>query len=162
MKYMHIAFHQIQKENKWRQQFLAELSVLHHYIKGMTINTYIMKSNIQNFRDKYIIYSWYVTKFPSVSASVYLNRNMTMNYYTPTFSMDFNRVCVCVSVFVVFFNVFCWSKRTWKRQMYKYLAQVWQYHNSLQFLTTYKTHKGVGARRGETAPHQQETDFTVA
>lgn len=64
VKYMHIAFHQIQKENKWRQQFLAELSVLHHYIKGMTINTYIMKSNIQNFRDKYIIYSWYVTKFP--------------------------------------------------------------------------------------------------
>lgn len=63
MKYMHIASHQIQKENKWRQQFLAELSVLHHYIKGMTINTYIMKSNIQNFRDKYIIYSWYVTKF---------------------------------------------------------------------------------------------------
>lgn len=62
MKYMHIAFHQIQKENKWRQQFLAELSVLHHYIKGMTINTYIMKSNIQNFQDKYIIYSWYVTK----------------------------------------------------------------------------------------------------
>lgn len=48
--------------------------------------------------------------------------------------------------------------------MYKYLAQVWQYHNSLQFFffTTYKTHKGVGARRGETAPHQQETDFTVA
>ncbi len=32
--------------------------------------------------------------------------------------------------------------------MYKYLAQVWQYHNSLQFLTTYKTRKGVGARRG--------------
>lgn len=90
VKYMHIAFHQIQKENKWRQQFLAELSVLHHYIKGMTINTYIMKSNIQNFRDKYIIYSWYVTKFPSVSASVCWNRNMTMNYYTPTFSMDFN------------------------------------------------------------------------
>lgn len=64
MKYMNIAFHQIQKENKWRQQFLAELSVLHHYIKGMTINTYIMKSNIQNFRDKYIIYNWYVTKIP--------------------------------------------------------------------------------------------------
>lgn len=100
MKYMHIAFHQIQKENKWRQQFLAELSVLHHYIKGMTINTYIMKSNIQNFRDKYIIYSWYVTKFPSVSASVYLNRNMTMNYYTPTFSMVFS--------FVLFFCFFEW------------------------------------------------------
>lgn len=33
--------------------------------------------------------------------------------------------------------------------MYKYLAQVWQYHNSLQFLTTYKTHKGAGARRGD-------------
>lgn len=138
MKYMHIAFHQIQKENKWRQQFLAELSVLHHYIKGMTINTYIMKSNIQNFRDKYIIYSWYVTKFPSVSASVCLNRNMTMNYYTPTFSMDFN-------FDFFFFSFFCrrWSKRTWKRQMYKYLAQVWQYHNSLHFfLTTYKTHRG--------------------
>lgn len=101
MKYMHIAFHQIQKENKWRQQFLAELSVLHHYIKGMTINTYIMKSNIQNFRDKYIIYSWYVTKFPSVSASVCLNRNMTMNYYTPTFSMDFNFDFFFLAFFVV-------------------------------------------------------------
>lgn len=140
---MHIAFPQIQKENKWRQQFLAELSVLHHYIKGMTINTYIMKSNIQNFRDKYIIYSWYVTKFPSVSASVYSNRNMTMNYYTSTFLMDF-QFCQ------FFYAFFCrrWFKRTWKRQMYKYLAQVWQYHNSLQFLTTYKTHKGAGARRG--------------
>lgn len=94
-------FIKYKKKNKWRQQFLAELSVLHHYIKGMTINTYIMKSNIQNFRDKYIIYSWYVTKFPSVSASVYLNRNMTMNYYTPTFSMDFN--------FVLFFTFFLLS-----------------------------------------------------
>lgn len=129
MKYMHIAFHQIQKENKWRQQFLAELSVLHHYIKGMTINTYIMKSNIQNFRDKYIIYSWYVTKFPSVSASVCLNRKMTMNYFTPTFSMN-------LFFFFKHFLIFCWSKRTWKRQMYKYLAQVWQYHNSLQFFLT--------------------------
>lgn len=134
MKYMHIAFHQIQKENKWRQQFLAELSVLHHYIKGMTINTYIMKSNIQNFRDKYIIYSWYVTKFPSVSASVCLNRKMTMNYFTPTFSMSF-------VVFLTFFCC-CWSKRTWKRQMYKYLAQVWQYHNSLQFFNHIENTEG--------------------
>lgn len=101
--YAHCISSNTKRKNKWRQQFLAELSVLHHYIKGMTINTYIMKSNIQNFRDKYIIYSWYVTKFPSVSASVYLNRNMTMNYYTPTSSMDCNFVFlffICVFFFV--------------------------------------------------------------
>jgi hypothetical protein len=87
VKYMDIAVHQIQKrenKTKWRQQFLAGVSVLHHYTKGMTINTYIMKSNIQNFGDKYIIYSWYVTKFPSVSASVYWNAKMTMSYHKPT------------------------------------------------------------------------------
>ena len=138
---MHIAFHQIQKENKWRQQFLAELSVLHHYIKGMTINTYIMKSNIQNFRDKYIIYSWYVTKI-SLSERKCVFKQKYDNELLYFYILD---GFLILSFFLFFF---CRQfKRTWKRQMYKYLAQVWQYHNSLQFLTTYKTHKGAGARR---------------
>lgn len=114
------------KENKWRQQFLAELSVLHHYIKGMTINTYIMKSNIQNFRDKYIIYSLICYKISlSERKCVFEQKNDNELLYSYV-SMDFN------FSFLMFF-LSCWSKRTWKRQMYKYLAQVWQYHNSLQF-----------------------------
>lgn len=130
MKYMHIAFHQIQKENKWRQQFLAELSVLHHYIKGMTINTYIMKSNIQNFRDKYIIYSWYVTKFFPQWAQVCV---WTEIWQWTTILLHSQWILILGFFFKCFFFRCRWSKRTWKRQMYKYLAQVWQYHNSLQF-----------------------------
>jgi len=45
--------------------------------------------------------------------------------------------------------------------MYKYLAQVWQYHNSLQFEPHIKHIRELELER-ETAPHQQETDFTVA
>lgn len=32
--YAHCISSNTKKKNKWRQQFLAELSVLHHYIKG--------------------------------------------------------------------------------------------------------------------------------
>lgn len=46
--------------------------------------------------------------------------------------------------------------------MYKYLAQVWQYHNSLQFFNHIENTEGSWSEKGETAPHQQETDFTVA
>lgn len=46
--------------------------------------------------------------------------------------------------------------------MYKYLAHVWQYHNSLQFFLPHIKHIRELELGGETAPHQQETDFTVA
>lgn len=76
-------------------------------------------------------------KFPLVSASVYLNRKMTMNYFTPTFSMDF-----------LFFKCFFVDlKEHEKDRCINIQHKFGNITIVYKFLTTYKTHKGVGDRR---------------